>query len=155
MQLHISNDPPTSRAFLEAASLDIGAILQSYIAIHNDIFRFSLRRILPVPVLFQSIDYEDYFRRLFYLDETLGGIFRQFPDHSDEAPELLVIIKRYCEALRAAMSSLRKICGSLMEKAAHQKTYNWTVYQSDLRRYNAAVSRYREIGARLNVLLNG
>jgi len=52
------------------------------------------------------------------------------------------------------MSALRQICGSLMQKAAHQKTYDWTVYQNDLRCYNAAASRYREIGARLNVLLN-
>jgi hypothetical protein len=77
MQLHISNDPPTSKAFLAAAALDIGTILNSYIAIQNDFFRFSLRRIFPLPVLFQSIDYEDYVRRLSYLVETLTGIVQR------------------------------------------------------------------------------
>ena len=153
MQLHISDDSPQSRSFLRAASFDIGTVLKSYIAIHNDFFRVSLRRILPLPVLFQGIDFDDYFRRLFYLDETLAGIVRQFPDQSEEAPELLVVIKRYCEALRAAMSALREICRALMEKAEHQKAYAWTAYQRDLRHYNAAVSRYREVGSKLNVLL--
>lgn len=153
MQLHISDDSPGSRAFLEAASLDVGNILQAYLAIHNDIFRFSLRRILPVPVLFESIDYDDRFRRLFYLCETLDDISGQFPDHSDEAPELLMAIKRYCAALGVAISELRHICESLMDKAASPKTYTWTVYRSDLRRYHAAISRYRGIGMKLNVLL--
>ena len=154
MQLHISNDPPTSRVFLEAASLEIGSILNSYIAIHDDIFRFSLRRILPLPVIFQSMDYDEYFRRLFYLDETLAGIAAQFPERSDEVPELLSVIKSYCDALRAAMSALREICGSLMEKAAHQKSYGWSNYQRDLARHNTDVTRYREIGQKLNALLS-
>ena len=153
MQLHISNDPPTSRAFIEAASLDIGSVLNSYIAIHNDIFRFSIRRILPLPVFFQSMDYDGYFRRLYYLDETLAGVAAQFPDRSDEAPELLSVIKSYCDALRATMSALRKICGSLMEKAAQQKSYDWSDYRRDLGRYKTEVSLYREIGQKLNALL--
>lgn len=155
MQLHISDEPPTSRAFLIAASLDVGDILKSYIAIHNDFFKVSLRRILPLPVFFRSINFEDYFRRLFYLNETLAGIVRQFPDQSDESPELLSVIKSYCAALTAAIAELREICGSMMEKAAHRKTYSWAAYQSDLKKYNAAVSRYRMIGSELNMLLKG
>lgn len=149
MQLHISNDPPISRAFLKAASIEIGNILQSYIAIHDDLFRVSFSRIF-----YESINFDDYFRRLYYLTDTLDRIVRQFPEYSDEVPELLLVIKRYCEALRAAMSGLRKICGSLMAKASHQEEYQWTVYQSDLAKYKATVSRYQEIGKRMNLLLN-
>ena len=153
MKLHISNDPPTSRAFLEAASLDIASVLHSYIAIHNDIFRISLRRILPLPLFFHGIDFDGYFCRLYYLCETLTDIVKQLPAQGGEAPELLEIIKSYSDALCATMSSLREICGSLMARAVHGTAYSWTAYRRDLKRYHEHVALYRQIGSNLNILL--
>lgn len=146
MEPHISDAPPTSRAFLEAVALDIGAVLKSYVEIDKDFFRLS--------TLFQSIDYDGYCRQLSCLCEKLVETVGQLPTHSDEAPELLGAIKGYSDALFAAMSSLRKICGSLGEKVAHGADYGWFAYRCDLKCYKADVGRYSQIGSRLNVLLN-
>ena len=43
-------------------SLTVNNLLLQYIKIHNNIFKFSLRRIIPIPFIFKAIDFETHGR---------------------------------------------------------------------------------------------
>ena len=52
-----SNKENTIKHDIYCILIDSGNVLSNYLKIHNDIFTFSIRKIIPIPFIFKKIDY--------------------------------------------------------------------------------------------------
>jgi len=119
---------------------EIHDILQEYIKIHNDIFKYSLRRIIPFSGIFEATDYGKHYENLNSLKERLNGIIRTL----DKESEFGALIKQYAEALLDTILCLRIMCEKLYEKSqGNLKAYTWQQYRKDLAVYKASANNLR------------
>jgi hypothetical protein len=143
----------TEKSTLKQLCFLVHTYLQAYIAIHNDIFRSNLRRILPVPWLFQSVNFENHTINLKGLEEDLQAIRNRvyipetgvLTDGLEEAIELI----NYIDLLEVTIKKLREMCAALHLKSEGLQ-YPWAEYRRDLKHYHTLVSHYRLSGEQLN-----
>jgi hypothetical protein len=154
MSMHLSNAPNDSREFLTTASLEVSMILDRYINVHDDIFKFSLRKIIPIPGVFKRIDFQRHFESLRFAERDLENVIKQLPASSSSASSFLSDLKQYCARLAITIALFRDICGNLFEKADGTIEYSKEQYQQDLQAYHASIPDYQQTGARLNEELN-
>lgn len=129
---------------------EIHDILQEYIKIHNDIFKSSLRRIIPFFGIFEAIDYGKHYKNLNSLKERLNGIIRTL----DKESEFGALIKQYAEALLDTILCLGIMCEKLYEKSqGNLKAYTWQQYRKDLTVYKASANKYAAFGLQVNEYL--
>lgn len=128
-------------------SLVVHNILDRYIQVHDDIFKFSLRKVIPIPGLFKPIDYKLHYESLYCLKEELEGFIINLDDSNDFA----AILKQYAQALMDTILFLREICGKLYEKSKDDLgLYSKQQYQNNIAAYQSLVQRYRALGLELN-----
>lgn len=151
--MFISDAPRESREFLMAASLDLGLHLKDYIRVHDEIFSFSLGKLIPLPFLFQPIDFTQHYRTLRFIEADLLNLSDQFPELSVEEPELLAVIRDYTGRLLKSVMLLQGICQKLYQKADGTASYARALYKNDLFIYEQSVKNYRSAGSHLNRLL--
>ena len=129
--------------------------LTSYIAIHNEVFEFRLRKILPFPFLFQAINYQEH-------SSTLTGIRAGFERCEQDASALqneralpnngkvfLSCLLEYLNALHETIDTLVSITAQLHRKSQGEHYY-WKDYKYDCARYKEQRRRYAAIGEDLN-----
>ena len=139
--------------------LQVHSVLQAYIVVHDNVFSNSLRRILPVPWLFQCVNFEHLAIDLKVLEEDLETIQgeAQADAQQDALRDDLALttsLINYIDILAATIKKLRSICIALHIKSEGQK-YTWAEYRRDLRQYEDLVSQYREAGSELNRSMSG
>ena len=61
-------------------AVKVDEILKSYIEVHNDIFKSSIRRVIPLPGFFQAINYENHYNVLNGLGKKLQIIISDIKD---------------------------------------------------------------------------
>ena len=122
-------------------------ILDRYVVIHDKIFKFSLREVIPIPGLFKPIDFGQHSRELDHLISTLEQISTStrnkggFPD----------VFQQYVTALLKAMQFLRDICRQLYDVSQGDlKSYKMGLYKSDVTTYEGLVEKYLSLGLKLN-----
>ena len=127
------------------AALEIHAILERYVAIHETIFKFSWRKMLPIPGLFVPIDYGQH-------EKELAGLLRSLLHilEPSEGTRLSINLLEYGVALSNAIGSLLSICHNLYQKSQGSDRYDHVAYRAELAIYHAWVERYRALGTRLN-----
>lgn len=78
------------------------------------------------------------------------------PAAENEAEAQFVrVLYAYSNALINAIVGLREMCGALYEKSQGRLgSYSKAKYDSDLKRYNALVQRYSDIGQMLSAYFN-
>jgi hypothetical protein len=138
---------------LNAAAHRIGSILDIYIKIHNEVFRFSLRRILPFPIFFEKMDFALYSNHLTSLREAINETIIQIPGEDSPRHELSETLLSYSLALDTTIALLLKITENLNKRCRDKKLYTWKQYAEDVKIYNESVTDYQSIGFRLNGLL--
>lgn len=125
-------------------------ILAVYIAIHNDLFKPSLRRLLPIPRFFVEVDFNEYRNAL----DELSGNLEHIILESVDGDEYAITIREYATALLRTMQTLREICDKLDRKSDGDATvYSKREYKRDFRKYLANVREYKAVGERLNEYL--
>ena len=154
---------PTTRV-TEIRSLAVAAndILTEYVAIHNDIFNSSLsrtiRRLIPIPGLFQAIPYETHAQTLCTLRSKLCSLqqevagFRASTNSNPPSAAFLSELQRYCSGLDDTLSRLQALCDQLALRADGAPGPSWRKYKSELEQYEQSRQRYGDIGVRLNDL---
>jgi hypothetical protein len=123
----------------------MSSCLTQYIAVHDELFSFSLRRLIPIPFIFQKIDYAQHANALSTVQARLVQLRSGFAQHGATAELPLA----YLEQLSATMRKLEEICVRLAKKA-NGESYRYSDYNADVDAYDALVKIYTASGKRLN-----
>jgi hypothetical protein len=126
----------------------VNAALSDYIRVHNDIFAFSLRKLIPIPGLFRKIDYAAHAVALASISSDLERVNNGLTDQS-QPPSF----KPYVVALHATVDSLLRISLRMVERVGRASAYPWAQYRSDQAAYQILVADYYALGAKLNAEL--
>src|SRR3954462_4956749 len=97
---------------LVVAAQGLGDVLHRYIAVHNGIFKFSLRRLLPIPGFFKAIDFQQNFESLRFIQGDLERVLKEIERSAAQA-EASGRRLAYGDALGAAVAQLAEICANL------------------------------------------
>lgn len=125
-------------------------ILNRYIKIHDDIFKTSIRRIIPIPGIFKAINYGQHQEDLYNLSKSLQKNILKI----NENTKFAIILKEYGEALLNTIKMLHDICEKLYQKSQGDlSSYSKGQYMADLNNYNYLIENYQSIGISLNQLI--
>ncbi len=127
----------------------VGPILKEYIEIHNYIFKFKWRRLLPFGRSFEAIDFRDTAIVLQTLQRELEEIRSSISTKEQEEYSIARVLIVYLDALEMTISQLYKICTRLDSKR-NGLAYDWADYSRDHEEYEHMVSAYRTLGEDLN-----
>jgi len=128
-------------------ALVVHEVLTRYIKIHNDIFKSSIRRIIPIPGIFQAIDYRKHYDNLFELTQELETILSKNLGNG----EFPCALREFTHALFETISTLRKICEKLYKKSqGESNAYPKKQYDSDLKEYHSCERKHQILGESLN-----
>jgi hypothetical protein len=125
----------------------VNEILQKYVAIHDQIFKPSLRKSIHIPGFFKSIDFGTHFKDLDALSNELKEVTVSV-DQEDQHS----VFQEYVTALLSAIEKLRILCKNLLAKSKGD-SYSMEEYKSDVASYQHLVAEYRTIGSKLNLQL--
>jgi hypothetical protein len=132
---------------LPSEMFQVHAILERYIAIHDKIFKFSLRKAIPIPGLFKPIDYGQHFREL----DTLVSALEQLAISKSIKAKVPSVFQQYVTALLKTIQFLRDMCKRLYDKSQGDlQSYIMDQYKSDVTTYEELVEKYRLLGSTLN-----
>jgi hypothetical protein len=141
---------------LKFVAVEIDRLLTRYIKIHDVVFKFSWRKIIPLPFIFKPIDFSG-------LNNQLKEISSEFEKCTQKITCLLDVTKEhesnfgnflltYCKALIQTVSLLEEITFLLALKGEGSNKYDWKKHHKKCDEYNKAVSNYMSIGDQLNDL---
>lgn len=144
------------REELKSIAAAINELLSRYIEINDAIFKFSWRKIVPLPFVFKPIDCG-------HLHSCAGHILSQLEvcnqqictltDGLTENESLFAdFLSEYCKALIGTVSLLEGITLQLNLKSKGSGEYSLTEHQQQCRLYKGAVDKYIAMGDRLNEL---
>lgn len=139
-------------------SWDVNDLLSQYVAIHDDVFKTSIRHIIPIPGIFKAIDFgvhlarvENIIPELENCDNKIKALAGNF---EGQEREYLDLLSRYANALIETVSRLKIVLGALYAKSQSfvNSNYEWKNYKDDLANYEKSVQGYLVVGGRLNEL---
>jgi hypothetical protein len=134
-------------------SHDVNDLLTRYIAIHDDVFRASWRRIVPVRGLFQKIDFHRHFINITEIETSLTAMKAEAEMLSEKTlgadKNYITTLHQYIAALLHAVALFTRIIGRLRAKRDN-KEYRWNEYRRDLKTYNRSRRYYGTLGRELN-----
>ena len=137
-------------------AITVNDILTSYIEVHNDVFKVSGRRIVPIPGYFEAINFKQHVETLENLCAKLGQIDQDITRwigngvKNPEARDFLIALRSYSKALSDAIKKFESISRQLYKKSQDPDSYVWKSYSKDLEKYEKAIERYRLLGQSLN-----
>lgn len=135
---------------------ELNDLLSAYIAVHDDVFSRSFRRIIPIPGIFQPIDWhgqEVLAAIADGIEANTAEIASLVAKESDVSPvhDAVTACACYSEALHDAVRRLHAICSRMEGKANGSCAYSMPEYREDLAKYRAAEQQYYELGDVMNM----
>ena len=134
----------------------VNDILTSYVTVHDAIFGFSLRKVLPLPWLFLAIRYCNHETALSELTARLGSLEPQISavkgGASGAEDRFVLALSEYATTLQDTINKLQNICHHLCRKSKGARDYSKQRYDADVKAYDEAVHRYTQLGKELNAL---
>jgi len=100
-------------AELPSEMYQVHAILERYVAIHDKIFKPSLRKAIPIPGIFKPIDYGQHLREL----ASLVSALEQLVIATSNRPGVPSVFQQYVTALLKTIQFLRDMCRRLYDKS--------------------------------------
>ena len=138
---------------------NVNDILSRYILIHDQIIKFSIRKLIPIPGLFKAVSFCTHENDLDALLGELAAARDSMSDHliglrgvATAEGEFIGMLDEYSVALNDTIYQLHGISSELCLKSRGEGDYPYRCYRADLDSYEESVERYRQIGGRLNVL---
>ena len=148
----------TNKEQIIELSWNANDLLSQYVAIHDDIFKTSIRHTIPIPGIFKAIDFgahlgkvENIIPELENCDSKIKLVVENL---SGQEREYLDLLSQYVGALIETVSHLKIVVSALYAKSQSfvNSNYDWKNYKSDLAKYEQSVQDYLVIGGRLNEL---
>lgn len=141
---------------VKSVVVEINALLSKYIEIHDAIFKFSWRKIIPLPFLFKPIDFAQLHssaEQILSQLETCNQQVRSLTeDITQKENRLAHFLCEYCMALMETVSLLKGIIHQLQLKSEASRRYSLTEHKRQCGLYKNAVDRYSTMGSQLNQL---
>jgi len=145
-----------------ALSQTVSRVLDAYIEVHDHIFGLPLhraiRRMIPIPGIFERIPYAEH-------RDTLARLWGELSDARKEVQVLLSCtlvegtsarflesLQQYCGALLDTIYRLQQICHEMAVKAEGGSGLTWDEYRRSLDQYERSRQEYVHLGAELNVI---
>ncbi len=129
-------------------------MLKAYVDVHNYIFKRSIRRIMPIPLVYRSIDFDTCLSALQNVSRGLdicSSTNRQLRNSCNgDLAEYLDSLHNYVAALQTTVALLQKVVRGLMSKIPSRSNYSWHMYRADIREYKRSIDAYYFLGGSLN-----
>lgn len=139
-------------------SIALNELLDKYITIHDEIFKFSLRKITPIPFIFKAINYDELFNKTTEMLFEIKQYYKKIKiimdsDFVDNKcyPKLL---SEYCLALINTLNILLEIISNLSKKIENPNIYSASEYKKRTEEYFKSIEKYQFLGNKLNELYN-
>ena len=148
----------TNKEQITELSWSVNDLLSQYVAIHDDIFKTSIRHAIPIPGIFKAIDFGAHLGKIENIIpelENCDNKIKSVVENVDgQEREYLDLLSKYTNALIETASRLKIVVGALYAKSQSfvNSNYDWKNYKSDLAKYEQSVQDYMAIGGRLNEL---
>ena len=143
-----------TRNELRSIAIEVNSLLSRYIVIHDAVFKFSLRKVIPLPSIFKAIDFGDLYNQAKQIIAELEKYNRETEDLIQKATQIErrfgLSLSEYCVALIETVSLLRDILFQLYLKSQNLSGYRLSEYNKQCDLYKKAASEYRSLGGRLN-----
>ncbi|MDK2959475.1 MAG: hypothetical protein PWP47_1519 [Synergistaceae bacterium] len=134
----------------------VNGLVKAYMAVQDDLFRPSLRKILRIPGIYKPVDYEKNGEILQgLLDELVGvksAIRHDVPDSSPEEIRFLGALRGYVSLMTSAVEKLCFICDRLGERS-RGAAYGKEDYRSDMTELRVIQKKHLEAGLKLNGMI--
>lgn len=148
----------TNKEQITELSWSVNDLLSQYVAIHDDIFKTSIRHAIPIPGIFKAIDFGAHLGKIENIIPELENCDNKIKSVIENADgqerEYLDLLSKYTKSLIETASRLKIVVGTLYAKSQSfvNSNYDWKNYKSDLAKYEQSVQDYMAIGGRLNEL---
>ena len=130
---------------------NVNDILRIYVLIHDQIFKGSVRRLIPIPGLFKAIPYCAHKNDLGSLRSELAAARDSISDHilglrgvATAEGEFIGMLDEYSAALNDTICQLHGISSELCLKGRGEGDYPYRRYRADMGSYNESVERYSQ-----------
>lgn len=141
---------------LNETALKINNLLSKYIIIHDEVFKFSWRKIIPLPFIFKTMNFLDLHEKaneiMNNLKQCNDAVNRILSEASDQESRFAYFLSEYCLSLINTVSRLKGMLYQLYLKSENSGDYNLLKHNSLSAEYKKAVREYQNMGARLNKL---
>lgn len=141
-----------SSQHIEFIALEVGEIMHNFVDIHNHLFRFSLRRVIPIPGFFQTPQYDEFLQIVDMLRGHLTNLENELPKDSTKVPEMLSATRDYVRSVQHSLSTFNHMCSKLSQKAKGTKKYSKEEYQLDRSAYLEAEGKRTRHGKMMNAI---
>jgi hypothetical protein len=135
--------------------MQVNDILSRYILVHDDVFKFSLRKVIPIPGIFKPIDYRAnslaLTQLLIELADARTGITAALAAR-EPSKEFLAKLEAFAARLTETIGRLRNICDGLGQRSRGAGGSTATDHQRQVDEYNVSVQKYLALGGELNAL---
>src|SRR3989338_583555 len=126
-------------------------ILDRYVSIHYTCFKFSLRKVIPLPGIFKPIDYRRHRQALNSLHLELEELRQEATSLAQTSRHVfLPVHNEYTQALSSAIIKLAAMCQGMHGRSEGDNGDTAAQYQADWKAYSDAVDQYKQVGSRLN-----
>ena len=134
-------------------SRDVYSALSRYVAIHDEFFKISVRRTIPIPWLFEAIDLDRHCVDIAGIRATLERIraeAHRLRDRVDEPlKDYLNTLLSYVDALLAAIKLFERLIATLKRKL-EGSGYTMISYWRDVKAYRRSTDKYVQLGDAMN-----
>jgi hypothetical protein len=158
----------TARPASATRCLDLAStahrVLDTYIAIHDNIlgvpWHRAIRRVIPIPGIFDRIPYLEHHGLLATLSAELRNVRNEAEALATSGAliaaeaNLCRSLQSYCDALLDSIDRLQEICRDMASEADGQPGPTWSEYRRKLGAYEDSCKRYMQAGERLNIAVN-
>ncbi len=137
-------------------AVTVNNVLTEYIKVHNDIFKVSAKRIVPIPGVFEAIDFQSHVSRLRKQRQTLASVDGDIATWLRQGIKdirvraFVSLLKDYNQALLKALSQFEEISQNLYQKSQNPNHYSWDTYNKELDAYQESIGEYKRLGSKLN-----
>ncbi|WP_405114920.1 hypothetical protein MHH28_11345 [Paenibacillus sp. FSL K6-1217] len=129
--------------------------LTNYTNIHDEIFKKSIRKTMPIPFLFKAINFQELGFKLQDIHNDLSRFKTQVNDIRESGSEdknKCTIFIEYVSKLMYAVQLLQGITRNLLLKSEGDNSYKLNDHTELVERYQKAVEEYYSLGDKMNSL---
>lgn len=138
---------------LIAIARNLNDSLTDYTNIHDEIFKKSLRKSIPIPFLFKAINFQEIGVKLQDIHNDLSRYKTQVNDirqsGSEDTNKCNIFIE-YVSKLMYAVQLLQGITHNLLLKSEGNNSYKLNDHTELVERYEKAVDEYYALGDKMN-----
>ena len=143
----------TQNKQLEQKATEINDLLTEQIAVNDELFRFSVRKAIPLPFIFKKIDYSllhDRATRSLEQAQSVAQSLEEMEDNVAEGDEQFYrALREYHNSLTHIFDCLVMMLDKLKRKAAGEYDYPHRYYQQDVEEYERVKEHCYKLGEQL------